>query len=190
MIKVDNCLVSEDVIEKAFACNVSACKGVCCIEGDAGAPLDDGVLEIIEANLDKIVSEMDATGLETLEKEGFAERDPFDQMMVTTCKPNNECVFVVKKDGILNCAVEIADKKHDFGFQKPISCHLYPIRVDKYNEYYALNYHRWSICVDACTKGAEDDVKVYEFAKPALERAFGVDWYKNLEIAVKEYLNR
>ncbi len=190
MIKVDNCLVSEDVIEKAFACNVSACKGACCIEGDAGAPLDDGELETIEANLDKIVSEMDATGLETLEREGFAERDPFDQMMVTTCKPNKECVFVVKKDGILNCAVEIADKKHDFGFQKPISCHMYPIRIDKYNEYYTLNYHRWSICVDACAKGAEDNVKVYKFAKPALERAFGVNWYKNLETAVKEYLSR
>jgi hypothetical protein len=97
---------------------------------------------------------------------------------------------VVRKDGILNCAIEIANKKHDFGFPKPISCHLYPIRVAKYSEFYALNYHRWSICEDACTKGKEDDVKVYQFAKSALVRKFGDDWYSNLEVAVKEYLNR
>lgn len=96
---------------------------MCCIEGDARAPLEDSEIEILEKNLNHIIPEMDATGLETLEKEGFDERDPFDQMMVTTCKPNKECVFVVNKGGILNCAVEIANKKHEFGFQKPISCH-------------------------------------------------------------------
>ena len=190
MIKVDNCLISEDIIEKAFACNVTACKGVCCIEGDAGAPLDEDEIPIIEKNLEAIKLEMDETGLETLAKDGFAERDPFDQMMVTTCKPNKECVFVVNKGGILNCAVEIANKKEDFGFPKPISCHLYPIRIDKYNEFYALNYHRWSICVDACVKGQENDIKVYQFAQHALERKFGKDWYSNLEKAVKEYVNR
>lgn len=189
MIKVDNCLISEDVIEKSFACNVQACKGVCCIEGDAGAPLDEGEIPILEENLEAIKLEMDETGLKTLAEDGFAEKDPFDQMMVTTCKPNKECVFVVRKDGILNCAVEIANKKKDFGFPKPISCHLYPIRVDKYNEYTALNYHRWSICADACTKGADENTKIYQFAKPALERAFGAEWYEHLEKAVKDYLN-
>jgi hypothetical protein len=190
VIKVDDCLISEDVVERAFACNVLACKGICCIEGDAGAPLDAEELDIIQENLGFIKSEMDEEGLRTLYSEGFAEKDPSDMMDVTTCKPNKECVFVVRKDGILNCAIEIANQKQDFGFPKPISCHLYPIRLAKYSEFYALNYHRWSICADACTKGAEDDIKVYQFAKSALVRKFGERWYANLEVAVKEYLNR
>jgi hypothetical protein len=188
MIKVDNCLISEDIIERSFACNVSACKGVCCIEGDAGAPLDPSEIPIIQKHLEAIKTEMDSTGLATLHRDGFAEKDPSDLMDVTTCKPNKECVFVVRKEGILNCAIEIANKKNDFGFPKPISCHLYPIRIDKYSEFYALNYHRWSICSDACTKGKEDDIKVYQFAKSALERKFGKEWYASLEVAVAEYL--
>lgn len=188
MLKVDNCLISEDVIDQAFACNVLACKGVCCIEGDAGAPLDADEIPKIEENLEAIKEEMDDEGLSLLEKDGFHEKDPFDMMDVTTCKSNGECVFVVKKDGILNCAIEIANQKKNFGFPKPISCHLYPIRLDKYNEYYALNYHRWSICSDACTKGKKEDIFVYQFAKSALERKFGEEWYQDLERAVKEYL--
>ena len=180
MIKVGDCLVSEDVIEKSFACNVEACKGVCCIEGDAGAPIEPDEINTIQQNIDQIKGEMDDDGLKTLDSKGFSEKDPFDQMLVTTCKPNKECVFVVRKNGILNCAIELANQKNNFNFQKPISCHLYPIRVDKYNEFYALNYHRWSICADACTKGAKEDIKVYQFTQNALERKFGKEWYENL----------
>jgi hypothetical protein len=190
MIKVDNCLISEDVIERSFACNVLACKGVCCIEGDAGAPLDADELDIISTHIEAIKTEMDAEGLALLASDGFAEKDPSDMMDVTTCKPNKECVFVVRKDGILNCAIEIANQKQDFGFPKPISCHLYPIRLAKYSDFYALNYHRWGICADACTKGQEEDIKVYQFAKSALVRQFGAAWYAHLETAVKEHLNR
>jgi hypothetical protein len=188
MIKVDDCLVSEDVIEKSFACNVEACKGVCCIEGDAGAPIEPSEIDVIRQNIEQIKDEMDDVGIETLNSRGFSEKDPFDQMLVTTCKPNKECVFVVRKKGILNCAIELANQKKSFDFQKPISCHLYPIRVDKYNEFYALNYHRWSICADACTKGEKEDIKVYQFAQNALERKFGKEWYKNLKKTIQEYL--
>ena len=188
MIKVDDCLVSEDVIEKSFACNVEACKGVCCIEGDAGAPIEPSEIDVIRQNIEQIKDEMDDVGIETLNSRGFSEKDPFDQMLVTTCKTNKECVFVVRKNGILNCAIELANQKKSFDFQKPISCHLYPIRVDKYNEFYALNYHRWSICADACTKGEKEDIKVYQFAQNALERKFGKEWYKNLKKTIQEYL--
>ena len=190
MIKVDDCLVSEDVIEKSFACNVEACKGVCCIEGDAGAPIELSEIDAIRQNIEEIKDEMDDVGIETLNSRGFSEKDPFDQMLVTTCKPNKECVFVVRKNGILNCAIELANQKKSFNFQKPISCHLYPIRVDKYNEFYALNYHRWSICADACTKGAKEDIKVYQFAQNALERKFGKEWYENLKNSIQEHLNK
>jgi hypothetical protein len=190
MIKVGDCLISEDVIEKSFACNVQACKGVCCIEGDAGAPIEPDEIDTIQQNIDYIKKEMDVDGLKTLSSKGFSENDPFDQMLVTTCKPNKECVFVVRKDGILNCAVELANQKNNFNFQKPISCHLYPIRVDIYNEFYALNYHRWSICADACTKGVTDDIKVYQFAQKALERKFGKEWYESLKNSIKAYLKK
>ena len=133
---------------------------------------------------------MDPEGLATLDKYGGSERDSFDGMLVTTCKPNKECVFVVKKDGILNCAIEIANTKHSFNFPKPISCHLYPVRISKYSEYYALNYHKWSICADACVKGKEEDTRVYQFAKAALERKFGTSWYENLEAAVEQHFSK
>lgn len=190
MIKVGDCLISEDIIDKSFACNVQACKGVCCIEGDAGAPIEPDEIDTIQQNIGYIKKEMDDDGLKTLSSKWFSENDPFDQMLVTTCKPNKECVFVVRKDGILNCAVELANQKNNFNFQKPISCHLYPIRVDKYNEFYALNYHRWSICADACIKGFTDDIKVYQFAQKALERKFGKEWYESLENSIKAYLKK
>ncbi len=190
MLIVKDCLVSEDIVEKQFSCDVLACKGACCIEGDAGAPLEKNEVESIELNLDRIKKEVDDDGLKTLKKSGFVENDPFDQMLVTTCKPNKECVFVVEKGGILNCAIEIANTKQEFGFPKPVSCHLYPIRVGKYSEYYALNYHKWSVCSDACKKGQTEGVYVYKFAKLALERKFGKEWYESLESAVKEYLNK
>lgn len=179
MIIVGDCLVSEDVVEKQFACNVAACKGACCIEGDAGAPLDKEELVRINDNLETIKTEMDETGLSVLNAIGFHEKDPFDEL-VTTCKPNKECVFVVRKEGVLNCAIEIANQKNSFNFPKPISCHLYPVRVAKFNEYHALNYHKWSICADACNKGKKEDIKVFEFAKDALIRKFGAAWYDEM----------
>ena len=153
-----------------------------------GAPIEPSEIDVIRQNIEQIKDEMDDVGIETLNSRGFSEKDPFDQMLVTTCKPNKECVFVVRKNGILNCAIELANQKKSFDFQKPISCHLYPIRVDKYNEFYALNYHRWSICADACTKGEKEDIKVYQFAQNALERKFGKEWYKNLKKTIQEYL--
>jgi hypothetical protein len=151
MILVEGCIVSEDVIEQKFHCNVLACKGVCCIEGDAGAPLEKEEAATIKNNIELIKEEMDSSGLETLDKLGISETDSFSEE-VTTCKPNNECVFAIRKNGILGCSIEVANEKNNFGFQKPISCHLYPIRVAKYGEYHALNYHKWSICSDACIK--------------------------------------
>lgn len=182
MIKVDDCLVSEDLVEKNFSCNVFACKGACCIEGDSGAPLEKQEIKIIEDHLEKIKPFMDESGLKTLSDQSFYEVDDFHEL-VTTCKPNKECVFVTRQDGILQCAIEKANEALSFDFPKPISCHLYPVRVAKYGEYYALNYHRWSICVDACVKGNQENTKVYQFAQTALERKFGQDWYKKLEEA-------
>ena len=188
MIKVDQALVSEDIVEKLFACNIDACKGACCIEGDAGAPLEVGESDQIAEHLALIREEMDQEGIASLDRQGISELDIFDEP-VTTCKPNGECTFAIKKEGALACAIEIANQKHSFGFKKPISCHLYPIRIKKYAEYYALNYHKWDICNPACVRGKEEGIKVFEFAKDALVRKFGMEWYSLLELRVQEYLD-
>lgn len=185
MISVDNCLLSDDVVDKHFSCDLNACKGACCVEGDAGAPLDLDETPIIEKHLEKIKEEMDEEGLKSLELQGVSELDPFDNP-VTTCKPNKQCTFAIRENGMLLCAIEKANQKHDFGFPKPISCHLYPIRMNKYGESYALNYHKWSICSAACDKGKKEQVRVYEFAKTALVRKFGENWYAKLEALVED----
>ena len=113
MIKVDHSLVSEDIAEKLFACNIEACKGACCIEGDAGAPLEEGEAEIIHQNIQDIKEEMDADGLDSLERQGVSELDPFDEP-VTTCKPNGECTFAITRNGSLACAIELANQKKQF----------------------------------------------------------------------------
>jgi hypothetical protein len=187
MIAVEDCLVSEDIVVEQFACNVSACKGACCIEGDAGAPLAPGEASIIEKNIDAIKTEMDKLGLETLDKIGVSETDSFEEE-VTTCKPNNECTFAIRQDGVLSCGIEVANNKNNFGFAKPISCQLYPIRVKKYGDYHALNYHRWSVCSDACDRGKKEKISVYEFCKAGLVRKFGNSWYKKLEELASEFL--
>ncbi|MBR9859919.1 DUF3109 family protein [bacterium] len=184
MIIVEDCLLSEDIIEKTFSCNLSACKGACCVEGDTGAPLEEGEIEKIEAALPLIIEEMDEEGLKTIAHLGVSEIDVFDEP-VTTCKPNKECAFAVRKAGILACAIELANRKHDFGFPKPISCHLYPIRAKKYNEYHALNYHKWDICSAACDKGEKEEIRVFEFCESALKRKFGSTWYDKLKETVE-----
>lgn len=188
MIVVQDCIISDDLLDQQFSCNLSACKGACCIEGDAGAPLELAEIHAIEEHLDKIKAEMDTDGIISLEKQGISELDPFDEP-VTTCKPNNECTFAVRTNGILSCAIELANRKHNFGFPKPISCHLYPVRVKKYNDYHALNYHRWDICSAACDKGKKEKIAVFEFAKTALVRKFGEDWYNDLEKQANQRLS-
>lgn len=185
MLIVDNCLVSDEIVSEFFACQVTACKGACCVEGDSGAPLEAGEAAQIENNLASIKSYMDEEGLESLKLQGISEKDVFDSE-VTTCKPNNECTFAVRKNGILNCAIELAHRDGKSDFQKPISCHLYPIRVSQFNDLTALNYHQWSICSAACDNGKKDKIRVMDFTKDALIRKFGKDWYKKLEQAVEE----
>lgn len=189
MLIVGDVLLSEDILERQFACNIEACKGACCIEGDAGAPLEEGEAELIAANIELIRTEMDPAGLASLEAQGISELDVFDEP-VTTCKPNKECTFVVKENGVLQCAIEKADLKHNFGFRKPISCHLYPIRVKKLKTFEALNYHKWDICSAACELGKKENIRVYQFARTALVRKFGEAWYQELDDVAKDWLLR
>ncbi|MGB0805726.1 MAG: DUF3109 family protein [Salibacteraceae bacterium] len=185
MIEVGKTIVSRDVFKKEFVCNLSACKGECCIAGDAGAPLLDEEKEILDAIYPKVKPYMRAEGIEAVEQQGVSVYDKKDNEYETALVNNAECAFVIYgDDGTALCAIEKAYNEGDVEWQKPISCHLYPIRIKKYRDFDAINYDKWEICSDACTLGEELNVPVYRFLKDPLIRHYGEEWYADLtEIA-------
>jgi hypothetical protein len=187
MILLENTIVSEDILEKNFICNLAACKGACCIEGDSGAPITQDELEILEAELENIKPYLTAVSLEAIKTQNFWEKDT-DGDLVTTCLPTGECNFSLRDEaGILKCGIEQAYRDGKASIQKPLSCHLYPIRISNVGEFEALNYHRWDICKPACKLGEEHQVAVYQFLKEPLTRKFGADWYNELDEIAKQW---
>lgn len=184
MIEVGNVLVHEDVVKKNFLCNLNKCKGACCLEGDSGAPLNADELDMMNAIYPKVKPYMTAKGIATVEEVGTYVTD-FEGDYTTPCVDvNKECAYVIFENGITKCAIEKAYEHGDISWKKPISCHLYPIRITKYPEFDVLNYDRWSICSPACTFGDELQVRVHEFLKGPLIRKYGEEWYRELEDAV------
>ena len=181
MIIVGQALVSEDIIEKKFVCQISKCLGKCCVEGDRGAPLLENEISQIEKNIDSVKPFMDNEGIELLNNDGFFEIDPADNEYVTTCRKNGACVFAVFENNIAFCAIEKTYNNQQSDFKKPLSCHLYPVRTSVYGEYTTFNYHRWDICSAACTYGDNLNIPIYKFLKEALVRKMGEDWYNVLE---------
>ncbi|MFY8019839.1 MAG: DUF3109 family protein [Bacteroidia bacterium] len=187
MIILGDQLISEDILEKNFICNLKVCKGACCIEGDAGAPLSGEEVELLKKDYHKISPFLNEDFKKSIEQSNFYEIDE-DGEFVTTCQPTGECNFVVyDSGGMLQCGIELAWKAGVTSFQKPISCHLYPIRTIKVGDFEGLNYHRWDICKAACALGNEKEVKVYEFLKEPLIRKFGAEWYAELEAISEAY---
>lgn len=181
MLIIGEALVTEDILEKKFVCNLNKCKGQCCVSGDRGAPLVEEEITVIQDNLETIKSFMDSEGLDLLAKDGFSEIDPDDGELVTTCRANGACVFVVFENGITQCAIEKAHKAGKTDYKKPMSCHLYPIRAAKYGDYTILNYDKWDICNPACSFGEELNIPLYYFLKEPLIRKMGPQWYEELE---------
>lgn len=181
MIEVGAVLLHEELIKENFVCNLNKCKGACCLEGDSGAPLDAAELDILNEIYPKVKPFMTAKGIATIEKNGTYVKD-FEGDYTTPCVDvNKECAYVIWENGITKCAIEKAYENGAVNWQKPISCHLYPIRITKYPEFDVLNYDRWSICSPACTFGNELKVPVYQFLKGPLIRKYGDDWYRELE---------
>lgn len=190
MILHGESLISEDVINARFICDIEKCKGACCIEGDRGAPLEAAEIEKISEDYDQIQEYLSEDGKILISHIGFYEEDP-DGGHTTTCLPDGRCSFVIKDaDGILSCGIENAYRDGKTDFRKPISCHLYPIRVSQYAHYHALNYHQWDVCKAACSLGEKEGVRVYEFLKDALIRKFGEQWYTELQELAQSYLNK
>ncbi|MES2426238.1 MAG: DUF3109 family protein [Bacteroidota bacterium] len=181
MIEVGSVLVHEDVVKENFVCNLTKCKGVCCLEGDSGAPLNHDELHILEEIYPKVKPYMTEKGIKTIEEVGAYVTD-FEGDYTTPCVDvNKECAYVTWEGGITKCAIEKAYEEGAVDWKKPISCHLYPIRITKYPEFDVLNYDRWSICSPACSFGNELKVRVHEFLKDPLIRKYGEEWYHELE---------
>jgi hypothetical protein len=165
---------------------LAACKGACCEEGDLGAPLDIEEIDAIEANLKGIRPFMSAAGLHLLDQEGFYEAAPGEELVTTTID-GKACVFAIQDDTqTWKCAIELAHKAGQSDFLKPISCHLYPIRIEKLKNYEGLNYDQWDICSPACACGDRLEVPVYKFLKGPLVRKYGADWFDALEAVAAE----
>lgn len=189
MIQIDDIIVSFDVIEKNFCCDTARCLGQCCIEGDAGAPLEEDEVQILQEILPIIWDDLSKKAKKVIQKQGVSYIDEENEP-VTSIVDGGECVFTYfDEKGICKCAIEKACKEGKIDFYKPISCHLYPIRLAKYNSFTAVNYHTWSVCKSACDLGNEKRLPVYQFLKEPLVRKFGKEWFEKLEIAAKEVLS-
>ena len=186
MIIHQNTLISEDIFEKNFICNLEKCKGACCVEGESGAPITEDEIKILEKELKNIRPFLSEAGKQAIAKFGVWEKDK-EGDTVTTCLSTGECNFSVYENGILGCGIEKAFKAGKTDFRKPISCHLYPIRITKVAEYDALNYNRWDVCKPACALGNKLHVPVYKFLKEALIRHYGATWYHELEEIAEVY---
>ncbi|WP_121964480.1 DUF3109 family protein [Myroides sp. N17-2] len=186
MFQIGKTIVSEDVLEKEFVCNLSACKGECCIDGDAGAPVEDGEVEILRSVYDKVKPFLRPEGIAAIEEQGTSVYGD-DEEYETPLIEGGECAYVIYENEMALCGIEKAYNEGLIDWKKPISCHLYPIRIKQFSSFEAVNYHKWHICSDACTLGQELSVPVYKFLKAPLIRKYGEDWYKELELVAGEW---
>ncbi|RXQ87771.1 DUF3109 family protein [Ancylomarina salipaludis] len=184
MLQIGNAIVSLDVIEKKFICDFGKCKGACCVEGDSGAPLEEDEKAILDEIYPVIKEYLTEKGIEEIEKQGTSVVDA-DGDLVTPIINDKECVYTVFENGLALCGIEKAFLDGKISYRKPISCSLYPIRIQKYPEFDAVNYNKWNICAPARELGFKMGTPVYKFLKDPLIRKYGEDWYKELEYAAE-----
>jgi hypothetical protein len=180
MIKVGEVLVSDDIKSIEFVCHLEKCKGACCVEGDLGAPLENDELQVMKDIQEKVKPYLTEEGKKAIEAQGpYIFDDDGDYSTPTI--GGRECAYShYDNQGVLKCGIEQAYLDGKIGFRKPISCHLYPIRITRKREFEAVNYHKWSICSAACSYGKSLKVPLYKFLKEPLVRKYGQDWYNEL----------
>ncbi len=188
MFQLGKTIVSEDILQKDFVCNLSACRGACCVDGDAGAPLTMEETKILEQIYSKIKPFLRKEGIAAIEQAGTWVKGA-EQDLETPLINNKDCAYVIFDGKTALCGIEQAYNQGIVDFKKPVSCHLYPIRVTDFTEFAAVNYDKWDICDPACSLGAELEVPVYKFVKESLIRRFGADWYLELEKVAKDLEN-
>ena len=181
ILQVGNVLLSPEILTECFCCDYEKCKGICCVEGDAGAPVTLDEIVGIEDSLDTVWTDLSASAQAVIDKQGVAYTDR-DGDLVTSIVGGKDCVFTCYENGNCLCALERAYRQGKTHFCKPISCSLYPIREKRFsNGLVGLNYNRWDVCRDAVKKGQENKIPVYQFLKEPLVRRFGQEWYEELE---------
>ncbi len=190
MFQIGKTIVSESIIDNEFICNLSACKGACCVRGEAGAPLTSDEAQWLSDNRSTIESFLPESGRDALQEQGAFLKNGSGEYE-TPLVQGRECAYTYfETDGSAHCGIERAHKEGEVTLLKPISCHLYPLRIQDYSEFSAVNYHHWSICSDACALGAHLKIPVYQFVKDALILKFGQDWYDELCRVAKTYSNQ
>ena len=189
IVEIGDILISEEVILEYFACDYPVCKGQCCIVGESGAPLKEEELEPIEANYDVFSPLMRPEGRQAVEEKGFFEIDRDGDLVTPLVPGSEECAFCLFEDGNCFCSMERQYFAGACSFRKPISCQLYPIRVKELGAgRIGLNLHRWDICRCAFEKGRKEGIRVYQFLKEPLVRAFGAEFYDALCMAAEKVI--
>ncbi|MDO4691396.1 MAG: DUF3109 family protein [Porphyromonadaceae bacterium] len=185
MIEIGDKIVSMDVFEVLFACDYEQCKGICCVEGDSGAPLEPGEAEMLRKYLPEVEHLLSPRAREVIAQQGVSYIDE-EGDEVTSIVGGKDCVFTTYDErGNCLCAYEKMYYEGKIDWIKPISCQLYPIRLTKYKDFTAVNYHKWSVCKCALKRGRREGMPVYQFLKGPLVRAFGQEWYEQLEEAAR-----
>ena len=185
MIEIGKTLISTELLEEHFVCDLNKCKGECCIAGDYGAPLDKSELKEIDKYYPIVKPLLQKKGIKSIEEQGLYVKDDEGEWVTPLINENEECAYTIFEDGIAKCAFEKAYYDGQIPWKKPISCHLYPVRIKKLKNYDALNYDRWDVCAPACKLGKSLKVPVYQFLKESLTRKYGEEWYKELTIAAE-----
>lgn len=190
MLMIQDTLVSLDLIESFFCCNLEACKGACCIEGDAGAPITQEEYESICEILPSIYDDLTPAAQRVVCEQGPGYIDE-EGDLVTSIVDGRDCVFTTyAPGGICLCAIEKAYREGRIPFCKPASCALYPVRIKNYPEFRAVNLHRWKICKPAETLGRAKGLRAFEFLKEPLTKYFGDEWYAELALTAAEWLKQ
>lgn len=188
MLQIKDALVSLDLAEEYFVCDLHKCLGECCIEGDAGAPVTESELQRLKEVLPLVWNDLLPAARERIEAEGVGYIDE-EGDLVTQIVDGRNCVFTTYgPDGMCLCAIEKAFREGRTDFRKPMSCYLYPLRLTEYPTFTAVNYHRWKICKCACALGRKESVRLYQFMREPLIARFGQEWYDELAEACKAYL--
>lgn len=186
MIEIEDKILSRDLFEKKFVCDLNACKGACCVEGSSGAPLTEEEIYILEDIYEEVKPYLPSKGVKAIEKHGHWVIDADGDYTTPLVGEEKECAYTIFENGMALCGIEKAYKEGKISFKKPISCHLYPIRITQYQKFEALNYDVWHLCKPACACGEKLQVPVYKFLKEAIIRKYGEGFYTMVEAAAAE----
>jgi hypothetical protein len=185
MIQIGPAVVSLDIFEKKFVCNLPECRGMCCVYGESGAPLNNDELIILQEIYPKVKPYMTPAGIAVVEQQGVYDTDWDSDRVTPLIGDSEDCVYTYTEKGVVYCAIEKAFMNGEISFRKPVSCHLYPIRITRYADFEAVNCHHWSICSDALKLGKKTGTPLYVFLKEPLIRKYGAEWYEQLCIAAE-----